>query len=309
MNIITSGYRYLDIDAYAGIIAYAELLQKQGLDAHAVSTASLNESITPTLRSWPVNLLTTYQATLKDTFTLIDISEPDFFDSFVNLTDIDRILDHHPGYEQYWQDKIGGKSTIEPVGAACTLVFEEWVKQGLLYQISTTSARLLMCGILDNTLNFGAQITTSRDEFAYRQLARYADLPMDWAAQYFNECQETIDKNPVAAIEGDIKLVVYPARTDTLRVGQVTVWHAQNIIDNYQADLEDTFQQHPEKWFINLISVGEKRSYFMCTDKDVQRWLSSLLGVQFNGSIAIAERLWLRKEIFQQAIDQNPSAS
>lgn len=51
MEIITSGSRYIDIDAYASIIAYAKLLYLQGKSAIAISKANLNESITPSLRN------------------------------------------------------------------------------------------------------------------------------------------------------------------------------------------------------------------------------------------------------------------
>lgn len=38
MKIVTSGSKYIDIDAYAGIIAYANLLNLNGISAKAVST-------------------------------------------------------------------------------------------------------------------------------------------------------------------------------------------------------------------------------------------------------------------------------
>ena len=49
MKIVTSGSRYIDIDAYASCIAYANLLNLKGIEAKAVSTAKINESITPNL--------------------------------------------------------------------------------------------------------------------------------------------------------------------------------------------------------------------------------------------------------------------
>jgi inorganic pyrophosphatase/exopolyphosphatase len=62
----------------------------------------------------------------------------------------------------------------------------------MLGEMGQASARLLMCGILDNTLNFGAKITTERDRRAYQELSKIADLPEDWPAQYFAACQAGI---------------------------------------------------------------------------------------------------------------------
>src|SRR5690606_20482571 len=97
MEIVTAGAAYLDIDAYAGIIAYAELLRKMGEPAEAVSTAAPNESVPRTVRSWEVALETEYVAQPNDTFTLIDISTPEYFDTFVDQDRIEAVIDHHPG--------------------------------------------------------------------------------------------------------------------------------------------------------------------------------------------------------------------
>ena len=49
MIIITSGRGNVDIDAYGGAIAYAYLLNLEGIKAKAVCTGNLNESITPNM--------------------------------------------------------------------------------------------------------------------------------------------------------------------------------------------------------------------------------------------------------------------
>ena len=76
MRIVTAAKPFIDIDAYGGILAYAELLEKQGIDCRAVSTSILNYSITPTVRSWPSPLLSSYHSNPDDTFTLIDVANP-----------------------------------------------------------------------------------------------------------------------------------------------------------------------------------------------------------------------------------------
>ena len=167
MKIVTSGAKYIDIDAYAGCVAYAELLQFKGEKALAVCTAPLNESVSDTVRSWNAPIKSVYEPSEDDEFILIDVSEPEQFEEIVNLEKVSEVLDHHPGLEQYWHEKIGDKAIIEFIGAACTLVYESWKSSDLLDKMSVTSARLLICGILDNTLNFGAKVTNPRDVEAY----------------------------------------------------------------------------------------------------------------------------------------------
>jgi nanoRNase/pAp phosphatase (c-di-AMP/oligoRNAs hydrolase) len=299
MKVVTCGAPYLDIDAYAGIVAYAELLQAQGIEAVGVSTAPWNESISRTVRSWNAPMLTDYAPLKDDTFTLVDISDPAFVDTFVDPERVDSVIDHHVGFEQYWQDRIGEAAHIEFIGAACTLVYEHWQKAGLFEKMSIASARLMICGILDNTLNFGAQVTTPRDVKAYKALLTKADLPDDWTAQYFTECQEVIVSDISSAIENDTKVLSFGSFAQPVGVGQLVVWDGHQILTQDQAKIRDTLAGISPNWFLNLISVGERKSYFVAEDPEVQSWLTKVLDVQFDGSVAAADRLWLRKEIIK----------
>lgn len=304
MRIITAGPNYSDIDVYGGITAYAELLQKQGIQAQAVTTAALNDSIPPLVRSWQVSLAREYKPSPDDTYTLIDVSEPEYFETFVDLDRIDEIIDHHPGLEDFWRQRIGDCALIERVGAACTQVAEKWQQAGLLDQISETSARLLMCGILDNTLNFGADITTERDHAAYAALQKYANLPDDWPAQYFRACQEVILQDLAASLKNDTKtpkLKTYPHPT---AVGQFALWDAGAIAKESEAIFKQVITAREPHWFMNAISIGEKKSYFITDVPEMQQWLSDVIGVTFTGNIAEADRMWLRKEILQADIDR-----
>ncbi len=302
MKIVTSGYKYIDIDAYAGCIAYAELLQKQGFEARAISDSPLNESITPTIRSWGGALETQYIGTEHDTFVLIDVSDPSHFDGFVDIPRVEQVIDHHPGFEKYWSDKIGNNARIEFIGAACTQVYELWKAASKLNQISKLSAQLLVCGILDNTLNFGAKITTERDKAAYADLLKLSGFSEEWASEYFTECQATILANTDNAIRNDSKVLNFHSFPAAISVGQLVIWDSQVVLNKHEPEISKILQEIIPNWFMNLVSVGENKSYFITSNTDVQKWLSQLLKVSFSGSIATADRLWLRKEIIQEDI-------
>jgi len=303
MKIITSGGRYLDIDAYAGIIAYAELLSLMGLQARAVSTAPLNQSIPAIVRSWPAPLTTIYSPNDRDKFTLVDVSEPKYFEDFVDLERVEEVIDHHPGLESYWQERIGDGMLIEHVGAACTQIFEQWEAAGIVDQISETSARLLMCGILDNTLNFGAEITTDRDKKAYEVLARYANLSDNWAAEYFSACQEEIVADIVQSTKDDTKLLTFKTFDQPMIIGQLAVWDAGDMAAAHFETFKRLSEQEPF-WFMNIIGISDKRSHFVTDVPEVQTWLQKTLNVTFNGNVAVADRAWLRKEIMKVDIDK-----
>lgn len=111
MVVITSGKKYIDIDAYAGCIAYARLLNLKNIKAKAISTAKLNESITPSLMKLS-SKLDEYKLNDNDEYIIIDVSNKDYFDTFVKEEKIIQIIDHHVGYEEYWKSKLKEKAQI-----------------------------------------------------------------------------------------------------------------------------------------------------------------------------------------------------
>jgi len=305
MEVITSGWRYMDIDAYAGCIAYAELRALQGEQAVAVSTAPLNQSVTKTVRNWGAELMTDYVPNRRDRYVIIDTSDPEFFDRFVKENQVTEIIDHHMEKAAYWHDRLGAKAQIEFVGAACTLVAERWQTSDSLDKISETSARLLMTGILDNTLNFKARVSTERDTAAYSYLTPHANLSESWAAQYFGECQQAIMQDLPAAVQADMKegfnlsIIGNP-----VIAGQLVVWDAAELIRSQRIALHKTLSSAAQEWFMNLVSIDEGKSYFIASDSNIETALSNLLEISFHDGIGEADRLWLRKEIMKQDLDR-----
>jgi len=305
MRIVTSGYPYVDIDAYASMVAYADLLNIQGQEAKAATSSKLNESIPEMLRAMHAPVETTYQPDFGESFTIVDTSDPRHFDPMVNSERIDEVIDHHPGQEVYWRRAIGRRADIEFVGAVCTMMYERWARASLLDAMNPRTATLLCAGILDNTLNFQAKITTERDIHAYRDLATIAKLPGGWEVQYFQDCQKGIERDLETAIRNDVKIVEFKGQPNVYAVGQIVIWDAQAIMNDHLDVISRTVSSVQPSWFMNVVSIKGDRSYFVCSDPAIQKWLSQLLGLQFSGNIAPADRLWLRKEIILQSLRQH----
>jgi hypothetical protein len=304
MLIVTSGIRYMDIDCYACIVAYKELLDLLGKPAVGTSSFQVNESVTAALRALKVPFTPGYKPMQDDQFVIVDASDPSQLDPIVDQDRIVAIFDHHTGFEKYWADKIGGPSQIEFIGAAATLIYEQWEKAGKQDALSQESAQLLAAAILDNTLNFGAQVTTDRDRQAYQKIADHAGLDQGWIAKYFSDCQQGMLADLPATITGDSNLLTLKGLDGELAMGQLVVWDAKQILDEKSAVLSQTLGGMSNFWLANVVNVSEGRSYFVAGNPEVQRWLEGLLGVTFDGSVAKADRLWLRKEIRKAAQNQ-----
>jgi inorganic pyrophosphatase/exopolyphosphatase len=306
MKVVTSGQLYADIDVYAGIIAFAELWRAKGFEAKAVTTAPVNGSVPQIIQGWPVSLERSYQPDPKDTYSIIDVSNPDFFEHFVDLKRVEAVIDHHVGFEDFWQERIGDGAHIEFIGAACTLVYEAWEQAGLVDKMTRVSAKLLACGILDNTLNFGAKVTSPRDVKAYEALLKLGGLDPSWAAIYFSACEDEIVRDALTAIKNDTKSIPFKTFGKPILTGQIAVWNGQDLISEYRDKFANAFSVSEENWMINLIGIGERNSYFITENKVVQDWLSDLLQVEFKGSIAEADRVWLRKELIKLDLSVEP---
>jgi inorganic pyrophosphatase/exopolyphosphatase len=309
MHIVTSGYPYLDIDSYAAMVGYADLCNMQGRPTRAATSSKFNESIPQSLRALNAPVEQGYTPQPGETFAVVDISDPKSFDPMINPERLIEIIDHHPGFVAYWRRVLGNAADIESIGAACTLIYERWARAALLNAMSPRTAALLCAGILDNTLNFQAHITTARDREAYRDLRGIARLPENWAATYFADCQHGIEQNLEEAIKNDTKIIEFRGQPSVYAVGQIVIWDAQAIINDHLETIKQTISNIQPTWFANVVSIRGDRSYFVCTDPGIQQWLSSLLGIRFSGIIAPADRLWLRKEIILESLKQHVRAA
>lgn len=298
--VVTSGDKYIDIDAYAAIIGYAELLRRQGFDSVAVTTAPYNESIPPMVQKWPVELDRAYDSRPNDEFILLDVSDSEHFDTFVDVERVVEIIDHHPGHEVEWRDRLGDKAVIEYVGAVATQIHERWEEAGKTQGMPSVIAKLLGTAILDNTLDFTSAMTTERDKQAYRALKQLGEINDEWKSQYFAECQETIMSDLPRAIANDFKIIEVPWLKTEVCFGQLVVWNGQSVLAQ-RREVETELAAIRAHWFMNVVSVEERKSYFLCGDSATQQWLAELLEISPGAPGCLeTDRAWLRKEVLKR---------
>ena len=302
MILVTSGSKYIDIDAYAGIIAYSNLLRLKGIQSKAVSTAKLNESITSSLLELNTKL-DKYEEKEDNEFIIIDVSNKDYFDDIVQENRIVEVIDHHTGFEEYWKNKLGEKSKIEFIGSVATLIVEDYEKENLLEKMSEDIAILLMSAILDNTLNFQAKVTNERDRIAYTKLQNIANIEENYAEKYFLECQQNIERDLRMAIENDTKFEKICDLLPTV-FGQLTLWNKEFILANKKI-IYETLNHINEEWIMNLISLEDAKSYIISEDIKVKAGLERLFNKPFEKDILELENVWLRKEIIKKAKNMN----
>lgn len=300
MIIVTSGARYIDIDAYAGIIAYAKLLNLKGENAIAYSSSPLNESVTNSIRNSKYTISNQINLTDNDEFIILDVSDPDFFDKSVDMARIIQIIDHHYGFEDYWNSKSNVDTIIEKIGSVATIIFELYEKENLLEDLDKDMCLLLMSAILDNTLNFKAKVTTSRDIEAYKKLEKLSNSNFNYAEFYFNECENEINKNLKEAILNDTKLDNSSGKVPPV-FSQLTVWDASSILDDINL-IYESLNTFKKPWLMNLISLKDGKSYLISNDDNIKFNFKTTFNCKFFNDIAILSDVWLRKEIIKKLL-------
>lgn len=298
--VVTTGQAFADIDAVGCAIAYAELLRVEGKSAEVVLPGTLNSSVSDSVRVWGLEYVTT-PTNSEAEYVLVDVSDPAHIADCTKTGNVTEVYDHHPGFEQYWQEKIDAHSHIEPIGAAATLIWEEWKKRGQTEKISEKSANLLAVAILSNTLNFGAIITSDRDRVAYAELMAISPLTDEWIAQYFTEQETAVMQDVHQAIINDTKVLSIPGLPFALTVGQLELWDGSAFLKTNTESIESALKSFGEEhWIMSIPSLSEKKNHFYTKSEAVKELFSSGLGITFDGDYATSPRLWLRKEIIKQ---------
>lgn len=298
--LATAGPTYLDIDAYACMVAMAELLRLQGENAFAYSTAPCNYSVCKTLmeegqilREMPSDF---DGETAK--YIIVDVSDPEFLKGSLPLTQVIGIYDHHIGYEEYWTSRIGCNSHIEFIGAAATLIYREWKKAGMLDKMTSSTAKLLIAAILDNTLNLTSSVTTQEDIDTFHELCARENIGKDWCAAYFSEVQTSIEADLKNALFGDVKSIrdnsILPSY-----MGQVAVWDVDSILGKVE-EICEWFNSCYDSWMLNIIDIQHNCNYFVCNNVEHQRKIGQVFDVRFEAGIAKTPVSYLRKEIIKK---------
>lgn len=304
MIIITSGKRYIDIDAYSGIIAYTHLLKSLGKDVLGISTAKFNESICPVIKDINISLdIIDENIDINNSeFIILDVSNPDMFDEIIEDNNkIIEILDHHPGFEGYWKSNTNINLDIEFIGSVCTLIFEKYKKYNKLNLLTPDICKLLLAGILDNTLNLKANITTQRDIEACDNLYKIAKIDKSWANTYFSSCQELIEKDLESSIKNDVKIKCKDKYLPDV-FGQLLVLNKDSILEK-ENEIIKIMNSYNEPWIFNLVCLNDGKSYIISNDDTTKKQIETLFYKKFENNILTLDKFLLRKEIMKKAYD------
>jgi len=303
-TIVTTGNLYIDIDGMACALAYKELQAKKGIDSEVVFLSEPNSTVPKTVKSWGLNYKSSVPKNNDNlNFVIVDCANPKLMPSFVNLSKVVKVYDHHIfGEEKLWEN-YKADVIIEPVGSCATLIWEEFKSSNLNGKISNVSANLLYTAIFSNTLNFNASVTTERDVLAAKELLRYTKLPGNWIRKYYEESEQQTFCDPKLAVENDTKVVDFPEKNIKITIGQIEMWNSKDFILNNQNTIKDALVSFGiDKWFLTAPSISESKNYIYTENNELKSLLAKTINADFDGNLGTTPKLWLRKEILKKII-------
>jgi manganese-dependent inorganic pyrophosphatase len=120
----------------------------------------------------------------------------------VEQAEIVEILDHH--HIGSIETTVPVRATFDPVGSTATLVIERFRQNGM--EPSTSSATMLLCAILSDTVILNSPTTTERDRRAVEYLGRVLAIePLQLGREMFEATSDLAGVTAEAIIARDAK--------------------------------------------------------------------------------------------------------
>ena len=155
----------------------------------------------------------------------------------------------------------------EPLGSTCTIVYQLFRRNGITPDADT--AKILLTGIIADTLILRSPTTTAMDEDAAKALSEICGVVTEeFGLEMFSHTEEMKSRDPETAITSDFK--TYTEKGVKFGIGQCEVTTLSDLDDysaTYLEALESVRKQSGLDWALLMITnVLNENSVLLCTD-------------------------------------------
>ena len=225
--IYVTGHRSPDSDTVSSCIAYASLLSKLGYDARPVVLGDLNPETQFILKECGLEVPGRIEDVSGANVILVDHSEYEHSAEGLKDANIITIIDHHGDGAITTSNPL--IYDARPIGATATIVWLRYVNYGV--EPDAAIAKLLMGGILSDTINLKSKTTTTADREALKILASAAGVD-DTDAFFANQYKASISyegKTDAEIFNSDVK--TYESGGHRYAIGVINVYTEEEAKD------------------------------------------------------------------------------
>jgi manganese-dependent inorganic pyrophosphatase len=183
---------------------------------------------------------------------MVDHNEADQSIRGIENAEILEIIDHHRLAAEKTRTPI--YIAAKPVGSTCTIVYQHYLQAGV--PVNATTAKVLLAGLLSDTVILKSPTATNEDRRAAAQLANVAGITIEEFGEHIFSHTAVLGKeSPQEVIKADFKR--YSEFSLKIGIGQVEVVTFQNIDEveqTYLDALEEVKKDQKLDWTMLLIT-------------------------------------------------------
>lgn len=231
---------------------------------------------------------------------MVDHNETDQAIPGIEKAQICEIIDHH----RLDADKTSSPIFIdaEPLGSTCTIVYHLY--QRYHEQPSVDAAKVLLSGILSDTVLLKSPTTTFDDYTAADELSALAGIPdmQEFGHRMYSRANSLASRDPRQLIEGDFKR--YKEQGISVGIGQCEVTTLEDVHscrDSLVKALEEVRKVYSLDWTLLMITdVFKEQSILLSSDFNLSRKLA--YEAKEDGSFFMPGVLSRKKQLLPEVI-------
>lgn len=183
-KIVITSYKNVDLDGFSSSFGYHEYLKHKNILSKVRFHGKPHREVDLLSKKYNIKyLLDNNEDYHKKNIILLDHSSPSHISPYINLANVNYIMDHRKIHEAY--KFPNAKINIEKVGSCATLITEKFLS--INKSPSEICANLLYTAIMSNTLKLKANVTTPRDIKAITFLKKIITINENDIDEFFIE--------------------------------------------------------------------------------------------------------------------------
>ena len=197
---------------------------------------------------------------------MVDHNEPAQSIEGIETADVIEIIDHHR------LDSVSTQMPIfidaEPLGSTCTIIYQQYIRHGIMPDAYI--AKVMLTGIISDTLILRSPTTTASDISTVEMLARLARIPSieEFGEKLFSITDNLETQDPEESILADFKK--YESGGVRMGIGQcevTTLGNVRDYADRYIEALEAIKTREGLDWTLLMITdVLREKSVLLASD-------------------------------------------
>lgn len=296
MNKIVVTYKNADLDCVASAYAYAEYLNKIGILSTYYISGMVQDEVNIVCNLFNISLINKVSKIEDEDIIVVDTNTLSSID-YVKPQNIIEFIDHHPnsGDIKYCENAT---LKLYDVGAVCTIIAEMFKENNIA--ISRESAILLYYGIISNTINLKAKITTEKDISMLTWLKKNCeDIDESLIAKIFEQKSKINIEYLRVFMEVEEKFII---NNDEMIIGQLEITNAIEFLNKYRNNIDtiisNVYNEYKVEYvFLNIIDILNGYHLIYTPDQKCLSFLENNLDITFKNGIYKEDAIVLRKEI------------